>query len=135
MEYPEWRNRFPQSATPIPITKPNTKKNTISDDSVIEEIKAVYHEELPELPKVKKVDTKLRMQLNRMIKDWPSYQKEGKDFSIESFRDYIHLLKKHYAWFLQPYKSESGNLVKSSLRKITRELNITRIVNGEFSAN
>lgn len=135
IEYANFRNRFPANRTPIPITKPVTKKNTISDNAVIEEIKAVYHEELPELPKVKKVDSKLRSQLNRMVKEWPTYQKEGKEFSIESFRDYVLLLKKHYSWFLEPYKTESGNQVKSSLRKITRELNITRIVNGEFSAN
>lgn len=135
MEYTEWRNLFPQIVTPIPITNPNTNKNIISDDKLIEEIKAVYHEELPELPRVKKVDTKLRMQLKRMVKDWPTYQKEGNNFTIDSFRDYLNLLKNHYSWFLKPYPTESGNIIKSSLRKITRELNITRIVNGEFSAS
>ena len=135
MEYPEWRNRFPESATPIPITKPVTKKNTISDNTVIEEIKAVYHEELPNLPKIKKVDTNLGHQLKRMIKDWPSYQKDGQEFTIESFRNYLKVIKESYSWLIKPYQTETGNTVKCSLRKLTREINITKIVNGEFSAN
>ncbi len=110
--------------------------NSLSNINItISDIVEIYHEELPELPKVRKVDTSMKGQLKKMIKDWPSYQKDGEAFTLDSFRNYLILLKKHYSWFLKPYTTESGNTVKSSLRKLTRELNITRIVNGEFSAN
>lgn len=100
----------------------------------ISHIVETYHEELSDLPKVRKVDSKMKGQLSKMVKDWPSYQKEGKSFSIDSFRDYLKLLKQHYSWFLKPYTTAAGNTVKCSLRKLTREINITKIVNGEFSA-
>ncbi len=146
--YPE---RFAQTGrpdeylnTPVNSDRPSVNSdrpipkdlNSLGNINItISDIVETYHQELPELPVVKKVDTKLNAQLKKMVKDWPSYQKDGKVFSIESFRDYLQYLKKHYSWFLKPYPTESGNLVKSSLRKITRELNITRIVNGEFSAS
>jgi hypothetical protein len=99
----------------------------------VTEVVNAYHEELPELPKIRKVDLKLKSQLKKMIKDWPSYQKEGKKFSVESFKDYLNLIKQHYPWFLKPYRTESGSQIKCTLRKITREINITKFVNGEFS--
>lgn len=105
-----------------------------SKDKVIEDIKAIYHEELPELPKIRKLDRQYKNQLNKMIKDWPSYQIEGKPFTLDSFRNYLRVIKDNYGWFLKPYTTESGNIVKCSLRKLTREINITKIVNGEFSA-
>ena len=103
--------------------------------STISEVVETFHSELPELPQVKKLDTKLQSQIKKMIKDWPSYQKDGKKFSIESFKDYLNLIKMHYPWFLKPYKTESGTETKCTLRKITREINISKFVNGEFSAN
>lgn len=104
-------------------------------EEVISEIVETYHDELPDLPKIRKVDKQLRSQLSKMIKDWPTYQKDGKKFSIQSFRDYLNLLKTHYSWFLKPYNTEMGNKVRCSLRKLTREVNISKVVNGEFSAN
>jgi len=133
MDYGKFRNGYPEIRTPIPITKPDTKKSN-KDDNIIEEIKDVYHEILPDLPKVKTIDSKLRGQLRKMIKDWPTYQKDGNSFTIDSFRDYLNMLKHHHSWFLKPYKTELGNEVKCSLRKLTRETNISKIVNGEFSA-
>ncbi len=100
---------------------------------VIDEIVKTYHELLPDLPKIKKVDYKMRCQLHRMIKDWPSYQKDGKQFSIESFKDYLNYIKQHYSWFVKPYTTPNGNVRRNSLRVLTREINITKIVNGEFN--
>lgn len=118
------------SNPPIPKELPSVSNINITISDILE----IYHQELPDLPKVKKVDSKLNYQLRKMIKSWSSYQKDGKEFSLESFRDYLQMLKKHYSWFLEPYTTESGRPVKSSLRKITREYNMSRIVNGEFSA-
>lgn len=102
--------------------------------NIISDILETYHEELPDLPVVRKVDTKLRNQLKKMVKDWPSYQSEGKSFTVESFRNYLKVLKAHHGWILKPYVTDTGNSIKCSLRKITREINISRVVNGEFSA-
>ena len=130
-DLPETAKAFARNGKPIPEEHTHSSNINITISDIVE----TYHEELPELPQVKKVDTKLTAQLKKMMKDWPTYQKDGKPFSIDSFKDYLNHLKVYYPWFLKPYKIESGNTVKSSLRKITRELNISRIVNGEFSAN
>ncbi len=119
-----------RSTTPIPKLLPSSNINiTISD------IVEIYHEELPELPKVRKVDTSMKGQLKKMIKDWPDYQIEGKEFTIESFKNYLNVLKNNYSWFLKPYTTEKGHVKKCTLRKITSEKNLSSIVNGEFSAN
>lgn len=128
-QLPKRSDTSAQMGRAIPDNKPNNNINIISD------IVEIYHEELPELPKVKKVDGKLRGQLSKMIKDWPNYQKEGKKFSVDLFRDYLKFLKTYHSWLLKPYKTDSGNVVKSSLRKITREITLTKIVNGEYSAS
>jgi hypothetical protein len=125
---------------PLPI-KDNI--NIISDltekpENPLPEIDAilqVYEEVLPDCPKIKVVDSKLKQQLHQMRKNWPKYQKEGKAFSLESFKDYLVYLKTHYGWFVQPYTTESGSIRRNSLRNFTREINICKIVNGEFSAS
>lgn len=100
-----------------------------------EEIVEAYHEVLPDCPRIKVLDRKLKYQLSAMCKQWPKYQKEGKKFSIESFKDYLNYLKQHYAWFVKPYTTESGKVRRNNLRVFTREINITKIVNGEFNAS
>lgn len=128
---------------PIPINKElieikdinNIGDSVESSTATAEEIVEAYHEVLPECPRIKVVDGKLKCQLNRMRKNWPSYQKDGKKFSIESFKDYLNYIKVHYTWFITPYVTPSGIKKNSGLRNLTRETNITKIVNGEFSAN
>lgn len=111
---------------------------TISDSDespaiVNAEIVEAYHEVLPDCPKIKVIDTKLKTQLKNMRNNWPNYQKEGKKFSIQSFKDYLNYIKQHYPWFIKPYTTENGNIKRNGLRVLTREINITKIVNGEFS--
>jgi hypothetical protein len=121
------------SNQPIPKQLPSSSNIniTISDNDILD----AYHEVLPECPKLKRVDSKLSAQLKRMRKDWPSYQKDGKPFSIESFIDYLRYIKTNYSWFIKPYTTEAGNVRRNNLRVLTREINITKIVNGEFNAN
>lgn len=105
--------------------------NAITTQQIVD----AYHETLPDCPRIKVIDSKLHSQLVHMRKNWPKYQKEGKDFSIESFKDYLNYLKQHYSWFIKPYTTANGNTRRNNLRVFTREINITKIVNGEFSAN
>jgi len=114
--------------------------NIISDSDespmvAVDEIVQTYHEELPDLPRIKVVDSKLKAQLTHMRKNWHKYQKDGKKFSIESFRDYLRYIKLHYDWFIKPYTTQNGNVRRNNLRVLTREVNIARIVNGEFNAS
>lgn len=109
-----------------------TNDNKIPSDQLIVD---AYHEELSECPKIKVVDRKLQAQFKHMIKNWPKYQKDGNKFSIESFRDYLNYIKLHYSWFVNPYVTSTGNTRQNNLRVLTREINITKIVNGEFNAN
>ncbi len=120
-----------QITTPIPKLQHTSNNNIISDLEIVD----AYHEELPECPKIKVVDTKLHNQFTHMRKNWPKYQKDGKAFSITSFRDYLRYLKEHYPWFIKPYTTDNGNVKRNNLRVLTREINITKIVNGEFSAH
>lgn len=131
------------SNQPIPKELPSVSNITISDnsqkskkeDELIEQIQNVYHEELPHLPKIRRIDRLYRRQLVQMIDNWSYYQSEGKTFTIESFRNYLQVLKSSYKWLLEPYLTERGNPVKCTLRKLTRENTLTKIVNGEFSAD
>lgn len=114
----------------INITSDSGESPTIGNQEVID----AYHEVLPECPQIKVVDNQLKSQLNHLRKHWPRYQKEGKSFSIESFKDYLNYIKQHYPWFIKPYTTEGGMVKRNNLRVFTRQINITKIVNGEFSA-
>lgn len=133
-----------RSTTPIPknlpslsninITNSENKKNKAIKNELIEQVVDAYHEVMPELPKFKSVDEKLKKQITNMIRNWPSYQSEGKDFTIESFKNYLLIVRSRYPWFLKPYQTQFGNTKKNSLRNLTRETTISKVVNGEYSA-
>lgn len=110
---------------------------TTSDNPKIscQDVVEAYHEVLPDSPKIKVVGTELTKQIKSMIKNWHKYQKEGKTFSIDSFKDYLFYIQAHYSWLVKPYTTESGKIKRNNLTNLTREKNIVRIVNGEFSAN
>lgn len=114
-------------------TKNNTNKINIT--TTIKSIVAIYHEMLPECPAIRVVDSRLDKQLRAMIKRWPEYQADGEAFSIDSFKNYLTVLKTHYSWIVQPYTTQEGNTRQNNLRTLTRESTISRIVNGEFTAN
>jgi hypothetical protein len=102
---------------------------------VNKEILDAYHEILPDCPKIKVLDFQFKRQLNKMRKDWPNYQKDGESFTIESFRGYLNLIKTHYSWLIKPYTNANGNVRRNSLRNLTKEINLSKVVNGEFNAN
>ena len=112
-----------------------SSRSSKSQEIEYQQIIEAYHEVLPECPRIKVIDRKLKTQLNYMRKNWPQYQKEGRAFSIDSFKDYLNYIKKNYAWFTKPYTTESGKVKRNGLRVFTRETNISKIVNGEFSAS
>ena len=108
-----------------------TSNSKISNQEVID----CYHEHLPELTRIKVVDRDLSNKINSMKKNWPKYQKDGKEFTINLFVDFLQFIKKHHSWFLKPRVTEGGNIRKNSLRNLIAEINLARFANGEFSAS
>lgn len=100
-----------------------------------EVIKDVYNQHMPELTRIKTVDTDLNNKIKKMQKTWPKYQKEGKKFSIELFIDFMNFVRHKHSWFITPYVTPSGNARKNSLRNLISEKNLAKFANGEFSAN
>ena len=140
-DLPETANGFAGSGKPIPekhnsLSSINTTTSDFdkSQEVVTSEIVDAYHEELPDSPRIRVVDEKLKRQLRKMVKNWPKFQREGQKFSIQSFRDYLAVLKTHYGWITKPYQTDSGNTRYNSLRLYSREVFISKIVNGEFSS-
>jgi hypothetical protein len=121
---------------PIPEDLNPLSNNNISENSKVtcEQVRDVYHEALPDSPRIRVIGNVLKKQIKAMIHDWPQYNKERKEFTLESFRDYLNYLKRNYSWFLKPYKNENGTKKINNLTTITREKNIVRVINGEFSA-
>lgn len=125
---------FPDTEKPDAYkTKKITNKENIT--TTIKSIVSIYHEMLPECPAIRVIDSRLDKQLRAMIKRWPEYQADGEAFSIDSFKNYLTVLKTHYSWIVQPYTTQEGNTRQNNLRTLTRESTISRIVNGEFTAN
>jgi hypothetical protein len=122
-------NPFGDSANAIPNINSDIKNNTISDLEIVE----AYHEELPESPKIKVIDTKLRSQLRKMVNNWKSYSNSGKSFSIENFKAFLNFIKTQQPGFLQPYLTHNGKLTRNNLRMITREIILAKLVNHEFN--
>lgn len=107
----------------------------VSESVKTKDVIEAYHEACPECPKIKVCGNELTKQIRSMIRNWPKYNNDNKEFTIDSFKDYLNYIKLHYPWFLQPYMTESGKEKRNNLTNITREKNIVRIVNGEFSGN
>ena len=130
--------------TPIPNNLTTSSNNTIttnvSDETSSskisnQEVIDCYHEHLPELTRIKVIDRDLSNKINSMKKNWPKYQKDGKEFTINLFVDFLQFIKKHHSWFLKPRVTEGGNIRKNSLRNLIAEINLARFANGEFSAS
>jgi hypothetical protein len=98
-----------------------------------EQIADVYHETLPDSPKIKVIDDKLANQLKAMVNKWPKYSSEGKAFSLESFKNYLLAIKSSQPKFLEEYRTKEGGKRKNNLRTLTRDKNICQLLNNEFS--
>lgn len=111
----------------------NTFKGLRESDVPLEEIVAIYHELLPDNPKIRVIDPALKNQLTKMIKNWPQYSTSGKSFSLDGFRQLLNVIISTQPGFVRPYVTKEGKTHMNSLRNITRESNLARIINGEFN--
>ncbi len=106
----------------------------ISSKKQNQEIIDIYHEELPNSPKVEFLGETLNTQLNNMKRNWKSkYSHNQLPFSLESFRSYLKHIKQQYPWFIEPYNTPSGRIVINNLRTITRPKNLEKFRNNEFA--
>ena len=124
-----------QFCSNINITTSVNSEKLKKQDELLEEMKEAYHKVFPELVYFKKLDTKLKTQLKKLIKNWPDYQKDGNKFTIESFVDYLNVVRTNNPWVIKKYETKGGNFRKNSLRTITTETFIIKIINREFNDN
>lgn len=113
-------------------------KPQVNKDEIVQEIVSVYHEELPDSPRIKKIGSRtseLYRLLLKLIKNWSEYSASNSEFSIEAFRQYLKFIKENHYGFLQPYTTKEGNIRKNNLKTLIREDNILRFINDEFNFN
>lgn len=150
MEFSQFGNRFLANRTPIPDTLPVTDPNTITTSvedaeennknekpvgqDVVSQVLDKYHKYMPELVPIKSTDRALISNIRKMVRSWPKYQKEGKQFTIELFVDFLKFVRNHHSWFLAPYPTAAGNSRKNSLRNLISDTNLAKFANGEFHA-
>lgn len=131
---------------PARINKKEIKqiKNTISDlkksqeknkSIPIEQMIDVYHELLPECPKVKIVGTDLERQLKTLQQRWPEISANKEQFSLDGFRKFILFIKEKFTFLITPYETEHGKIKQGGLKRITQFNIIAKCLNGEFSSN
>jgi len=115
--------------------KENNKKKKKQEVIPPQEIVDAYHETLPDSPKINYIDEPLQRQLRKMMANWPKYSASGSSFTIQRFIDFLKMVEINFSWFLSPYFNQSGRKRQNNLRHITREINISKIINGEFTQN
>lgn len=137
MEKTEWANRFDEKGRPIPDNKTDNKTDTISDldksHVVAQEVIDVYHEMLPEMPKIKFVTKEINGLVKRLINEFPELS-GGKEFSIDSLRRYFKGIRELAPFFLAPYETKNGNKRRSNLKTLIRIETMKKFYNGEYSA-
>jgi hypothetical protein len=114
------------------LEEPNPEKQ---NQYPVKEAIDVYHEVLPELPKIRKADQRLKNQIRAMIREWPTFSKDGAKFTLDSFGRFLQAIKDMHPKFLLSYKTREGNRRQNNLRTITRPTNLAKFVNGEFNFN
>lgn len=116
-----------------------TTKNIASSEAIYcskiknQDIIDVYHEELPQNPKVEVIGDTLKTQLNNMQKNWKSkYSPNNLPFSLEAFRQYLRYLKINHSWFINERTFPSGKIGRNGIRTITKPKNLEKFRNNEF---
>lgn len=122
---------LPESGETAPINKREIqiKENIINSNDIVN----LYHELLPNSPKIKVIDSQLDAQLKRLQKDWPKYNSSKEMFTLDGFARFLRVLKTKLPGFLEPYPTASGKARQNNLRTFTRPTNIAKCINGEFS--
>ena len=112
------------------------KKSQKEDKLIpIQQMIDVYHELLPECPKVKMIASDLERQLKALQRKWPEISSNKEKFSLEGFKRFILFIKERFTFLITPYETEQGNIKQGGLKRITQFNTIAKCLNGEFSYN
>lgn len=120
------------------ISESSKKSKTQKKDlaSQLEELIAVYREEMPDNPQPfgRVVSTTLRQTLLSLIKQWPQLDPEGKALTPEAFRRYLKMLKIEAPQFaLGTYQTADGRTKKNGLITFARWNTVVRFLEGAYS--
>lgn len=132
----ESRNGNIETKKPIPDNKPDNKTDSISesDDSpatdFVNQVIDVYHEQLPEMPKIKLVTNEIKRAVKVLEKEWINIK--GDKITIQAISRYFEGRKKLTPWILQPYQTKDGNTRRSRLINIIRIDNVRKFYNGDY---
>lgn len=105
-----------------------------SDDSpatdFVTQVIDVYHEQLPEMPKIKLVTNEIKKAIKVLEKEWVNIK--GDKITIQAISRYFEGRRKLTPWILQPYQTKDGNTRRSRLINIIRIDNVRKFYNGDY---
>lgn len=116
------------------------KENNISesDDSpatdlndFVQQVVDVYHEKLPEMPKIKIITDEVKKAVKTLINEWSKIK--GVDLTINGIGRYFEGRRELTPWILEPYKTREGNLRRSRLINLIRVDNVRKFYNGDYT--
>lgn len=116
----------------------NTTSNKKSKNEIqftVDDILNVYHQELPNSPKIRVPTDELRRLIKKMITRWPDLKTNHLEFSLEGLANYFRYLKKHQSNFLLPYLTKNGNKAINNLENLIRFDNMARFQDGTWNFN
>lgn len=90
----------------------------------------VYHEQLPEMPKIKLVTNEIKKAVKVLEKEWVNIK--GDKITIQAISRYFEGRRKLTPWILQPYQTKDGNTRRSRLINIIRIDNVRKFYNGDY---
>ena len=122
----EYINKEIINTTSEPEGSPST-----SIDDFVQQVVDVYHDKLPEMPKIKIITDEVRRAIKTLIKEWPKIK--GIDLTLEGIGRYFEGRKELTPWILLSYKTSQGNLKRSRLINIIRIDNVRKFYNGDYT--
>ena len=136
IDFPESAFTLAESGQPIPDSKPDIKTDTISSNKKngkqLREIIDVYHEELPDSPKIRVPSDELGRLVKVMVNRWPELNEQKEEFNLDALRNYFRFIKEHQPTFLAPYETKNHNLKKNGLTTLIRFDTIANFINEKW---
>lgn len=115
-------------------------KNNISEsgdspttdlNDFVQQVVDVYHEKLPEMPKIKIITDEVKKAVKTLINEWSKIK--GVDLTINGIGRYFEGRRELTPWILEPYKTREGNLRRSRLINLIRVDNVRKFYNGDYT--
>ena len=108
----------------------NSESNDSPATDFVNQVIDVYHEQLPEMPKIKLVTNEIKKAVKVLEKEWVNIK--GDKITIQAISRYFEGRRKLTPWILQPYQTKDGNTRRSRLINIIRIDNVRKFYNGDY---